>query len=381
MNDGKRAALASPAGGVDSAALRALRAFHLGLPEVDSAPLRAPDGMLPALLAPFESKAIRGDYPLLLDPAEAATTSLATWLAERAAAGVLADNLVRIERAIVEALGAGVAPAAEALTTAGAAVLEQIALPAESAERFEAGLSALAEAVPEGATLLGQSRGASLHLLAHAARGQAAGRAALATEVEARMTALRALLAVEQGKDSTAIGGTLGGGADRFFNPVALQAAIGEHRGATRMAPERRARIEAALATLEALESGPSLVLVHDEGLSPDWPGAESADTPFAFAAARFDLLAEAHAGFVRAFRTAELELAEAFEPAHHEAWLAGLDWTGFTHAELLSMPPVIVLTEGGRLAGAQLAELSWLLRSGRPIQVVVAVAPRGRSR
>ena len=85
-----------------------------------------------------------------------------------------------------------------------------------------------------------------------------------------------------------------------------------------------------------------------------------------------FDGTSRSMARVFAAVRTARLELEGSYEASRHDPVLAELDWEGFTENELLLLPVVAVLTTGRRLRERQQAALSHLLRSGRPVHVIV---------
>lgn len=72
------------------------------------------------------------------------------------------------------------------------------------------------------------------------------------------------------------------------------------------------------------------------------------------------------------AIRRAELELADAYDPATHEAELSALDWRGFTDEELALCPPILAVGGDGAMLDIGFQNLSRLLASGKPIRVVM---------
>ena len=77
-------------------------------------------------------------------------------------------------------------------------------------------------------------------------------------------------------------------------------------------------------------------------------------------------------AGGFAVVRRAELELADAYDPATHEPELAHLDWRGFTDDELALCPPILAVGGDAALLGSGLESLSRLLASGKPLRVVM---------
>ncbi len=72
------------------------------------------------------------------------------------------------------------------------------------------------------------------------------------------------------------------------------------------------------------------------------------------------------------AVRRAELELADAWDPAVHEPFFAAFDWTRFSDEEYLLSPPLLVVGGDGAMLDIGLQNLSRLLASGKPLKVVV---------
>ncbi|MGM0578913.1 MAG: ferredoxin, partial [Myxococcota bacterium] len=70
--------------------------------------------------------------------------------------------------------------------------------------------------------------------------------------------------------------------------------------------------------------------------------------------------------------RVARLEIAGSYRPEVHDAALADLQWEGFTPAELAHTPAVLVVASGGALRRRHQGELTALLRSSRPVGLLV---------
>lgn len=73
-----------------------------------------------------------------------------------------------------------------------------------------------------------------------------------------------------------------------------------------------------------------------------------------------------------RDVRQAEMELADAFDPAADGAELAKLDWRGFTDEEFALSPPIVALGGDGAMLDIGFQNVSRLLASGKPIRVVM---------
>jgi len=75
--------------------------------------------------------------------------------------------------------------------------------------------------------------------------------------------------------------------------------------------------------------------------------------------------------GFV-AVRRAEIELADAYDPATHEPFFAKFDWQQFTDEELALCPPIFAVGGDGAMMDIGFQNLSRLLATRKPIRVVV---------
>ncbi len=72
------------------------------------------------------------------------------------------------------------------------------------------------------------------------------------------------------------------------------------------------------------------------------------------------------------AVRTAELELADAYDPAEHDAFFTAFDWRAFTDDELRLCPPILTIGGDGAMLDIGFQNVSRLMASGKPIRVVV---------
>ncbi|MBD3334666.1 MAG: ferredoxin [Candidatus Eisenbacteria bacterium] len=387
--------------------LRELRRFHLSGPFKDSA---APADLLPALLHPLrEPSRVRTDYPLFLHPvpetadpdSQPAVEPLAAFLEatlERMGPGadgarILKDNLLRLERAIRRKLAddAGPRDADDVVRQSADELRRELNLRGENAERLKQDLDAFVAAVPSGGRLLGFDRTAAVHLLLDTARRRLrVRRAAFRREVRELAHRLQSLLDVEAAKDparrdAKALQESLGSGADAFVDAGALSKVLGPHRGSVRMPGERRRRIEHIREILTEYSrdtAEPCLILVHDGSFpverlkgTPGWT-AETEENPCAGALIQFQRQATRFTELFRAVRVARLELDGAYDPKRHEPWLLEFDWEAFSRRELLLLPAIAALDAADRLAGKGMISLSQLLRSGKPVQVVVSMSP-----
>ncbi|MDH5493508.1 MAG: hypothetical protein OEY14_16255, partial [Myxococcales bacterium] len=176
---------------------------------------------------------------------------------------------------------------------------------------------------------------------------------------------------------------SLGGAADRFFDPGALRRTLPAYRGSTPLGAARRARLEATQATLDAFLDARAfateVVLVCEDaapsGLDPEAVRVVVHPDGPAVAVGLFDGLAASFVGVLRALRIARLELEGAYDPALHDEALARFGWRSFEPHEVQLLPRIVVLASAAHLRGPGLGSLSALLRSGRPLQMLVPLA------
>ena len=387
-----------------SALVASLRRFHLtgsadGLALVDA-------DLLPALLAPFRNiSRVRYDYPLFLCPMPGSeelyvkplATELETWLSAFAIsdgkARILRDNLPRVERFVRRTLEeqASCANARDILAKASTALKAELDLSGDHAQALDSDLASLLEQVPEAGQILGFREDAAVYLLLAAAwAALPPRRAAFLTEIDKLARQLDELLRVERTKapaarDAQAVQRSLGSAGS--IDPAVLAATIGPHRGSARTSPERIKRIEAAVDTLRGFasraEEQPLLTVVHDGALSQALAEDPTLDVirddqPCDAVSGCFDRVAAEMAEVFRAVRTARLEVADNYDRDRHDPWLAELTWEAFSLTELLLVRPVVALPSARSLSGPGLLSLSRLLRSARPIKVVVSENPAG---
>ncbi|MEA3291059.1 MAG: ferredoxin [Pseudomonadota bacterium] len=390
-----------------------LRHFHLGDPAAKGQLEPVCDDCLPALLAPFRDiSKLRYDYPLFLfsvDTGEGDQTPeelacpLAQLLREVTAdfapgddmARTLKDHLSWLEWRLRQKLRQMEGPidAPALMAEAGEALQAHLKLDETSRERLEADLKRLLDGLPAGGNILGYGRYAALHLLVHAIRSRVMPRRArFQTRIGNCIQGLKELLEVDWVKSAEAIEPR--GASDRIgpaaalFDPDLLSDVMDHSQGTRRMAPERKARIEQALATLEGWQPDPRLVrFVHGPTMTCDWlegdptlAELEDAD-PCARATAVFDEQAAKLARAVAALHIAQMEIDGIYDPVIHEPWFEMFNWEGFSHEELLLVPAVIAVESAERAAGVDLRSFSRLLSSGRPVQVLIRVQAHNNPR
>jgi len=384
-----------------------LRHFHLGDPGAKERLEPVGKDCLPALLDPFrDTSRLRYDYPLFLFPpsegdgaqdADALVCRLADWLDGAVkrfaptddASRILKDHLPWIDHHLRQVLRDREGPllASPLLGAAGLALQQHLTLRPADQERLASDLERLQEEAGQG-EILGYGRFPSLHLLIHAVRGRVVPRRIrFQAEIDDCIRGLESLLAVEWGKSDESIEprqarDSVGPGGDRF-DPLALSTVMDYSRGTRAMGPQRRERIERALAVVQAWRPDPVLVrFVHLGTVTGEWltdsPDIEdvSDQDPCARATALFDQEAARLAQVFAAVRIARLEIDGIYDPALHDPWFANFDWEAFSPEELLLVPSVIALEAADRVAGADMRSFSRLLSSGRPVQILVRVQP-----
>nr|VFJ95725.1 MAG: Ferredoxin [Candidatus Kentron sp. H]VFJ96560.1 MAG: Ferredoxin [Candidatus Kentron sp. H]VFK02466.1 MAG: Ferredoxin [Candidatus Kentron sp. H] len=415
-------------------AVRVLRGFFLGNPEVPG-PEEAVDGRyLPAFLSPYrDGPVLRHDYPLFLASSidtvqmDIQSTLNALPITQDRNNGVfplpglfddrmgsfaekpkqlLKENLARLEKHIVEIVADSNASGDRAprdadtvLEQAIQTLLSSVHLGDQRREQLETGLFQLKEEMPAG-HFLPFSRRAPLHMLAHMAKRRfRLQHARILMQVGNLVGELNALLEMEKSKSIESIEprmvqDSIGPGGNRFLDPLALSNLMDHSHGSKVMSPARRQRIQE---TLEILENeqitnsrSPQLTLVHgatvrgayglaDDHLSSDlsgeWTLRESSN-PFPTARVVFDEQVKWLIRVARAMRIATIELENTYDPKVHDAWFSGFDWRALSESESKLAPVVLVIDSASNVARNELVGLSRLLHADRPIQVILETQP-----
>ena len=270
------------------------------------------------------------------------------------------------------------------LEQAGNRLRQELHLPEADAEAFDEDLAALTETLPEqGRTFALQSDTPLRLYLEVLSAVRAPLRKRFGSELEILRDRLRDLLRLdhltsEEGRAPEAISAQLGGGASKLLDAGVLARTLPSEPVSGQLEPERRARVAASLAAIEQFltrdQTRPDVMLLHPpDATLPEAPARTlSHDDPLSAAVGYFDGVARQSAALYRAVRTARLEVAGRYDAEQHDAALAGLDWEGMQSDELALLPPVAVVTTGRRLRRRGQAALSELLRSSRPVHVLV---------
>jgi ferredoxin/3-methyladenine DNA glycosylase AlkC len=374
-----------------SDAIDTLRRFHYGEPAAAKATQLPEGAILPALLNPYrDASAIRYQYPLYLAPQGApADAAIAVPLTEHLAQGieafalgpdsarVLKDNLPWLERYLRQALtGPDPVDAPALFDEAAAALVEQLKLNESNSDKLRGELDSLRESIAPGSHFLGYGPDAPLHLLVQAIRRRDnARRESLHRRISDSADKLGALLQIEQAREGHAPSddGTTG----KLLDTSLLTEMLGKRaHGSVALAPERRQRIEEALAILQAWNDEPVLVRFVGELENPlfgeqvDVEVVEAAE-PCVTAAELFERDAARFAKLFAALRVAALEADDRYDPAVHDSWFAGFDWQAFSDEELQSVTRIVALASADYLAGDGLSSFSHLLGSRRPVHVI----------
>ncbi len=401
---------AAAAGDAPAAAgdlLSRVRRFHAGDPGAADTLDAPPEEMLPALLQPFRDPTrVRHEYPLVLlppdhDAGDVPATPLSDLLRQACDAigpgpddaRILKDNLERLEHHIRQPLveATGILPdAADLISKAAQSMEEALALRGESGRRLHEDLQRLLAAISPNASLLLLGAHAPAQLFLHAAhRRAAARRQALRADATRLGEQLRDLLRLDDVKRAgtehpESLAAAVGAAGGRHLDPDALARLLGRARGSAAMDPVRRARLERALRELESFSPGdaPLVLFIHSDDLpvegTPPVIDRRRTDSEQVCRTAIdvFDETAAAYGDLFVAMRIARLELEAAYDPARHDALQEAFDWRAFSRDELLNLPPILAVASATHVSGAGMPELSRLLLSARPVNLLVTVDP-----
>jgi pyruvate-ferredoxin/flavodoxin oxidoreductase len=157
---------------------------------------------------------------------------------------------------------------------------------------------------------------------------------------------------------------------------------------------DRHRRVERLRAALEELHwryvAGPTgrgraaLAIANSTGCSSVW-GSTYPYNPYPYpwtnhlfqdapsiGIGLFEGLMRKMADAFAAVRKAELELADGYQPARHDAFFTAFDWQQFSDDEHRLCPPLLVVGGDGAMLDIGFQNLSRLLASGKPLKVVV---------
>ncbi|MDH3212542.1 MAG: hypothetical protein OEM05_08660 [Myxococcales bacterium] len=338
-------------------------------------------------------------HPFVLVPpeapeAETAARGLRDVLGEAVAAvqadgreaRVLLDNLERLTflASRLVARGACGVRLGRLLGEAGRRLAGELELSEEGERALSDDLTELRRRVPGDGMVFDLRSDMPLHLyltLLESVRAPLAQR--FLKEIEKLRERLRDLLQLDrmgsrEGRTADALAATLGSTGAERLDPEALARTLPAGPGSEPLAPARRRRIRQTLRILERHlkqpEALPRVFLLRPPGIRLSVPPCEQQEhaNPLAAAVGLFDGLAQRMVTVLGAARVARLEAEGHYRPELHDEPLAALDWEALTAEELNLLPAVAVVTSGRRLREGEQAPLSELLRSSRPVHVIV---------
>ncbi|MEE9281045.1 MAG: ferredoxin [Myxococcota bacterium] len=301
-------------------------------------------------------------------------------------ARVLVENLERL--AILAAHVLAQRPPgtklASLLREAGEKLVEDLELPEAAEAALVEDLEELLQRLPEDGTVLELRADTPTLLYLQVLEAERAPlRARFSDELDELRERLEELLQLDrmssaEGSTAAALAATLGGSASRHLDPETLSRTLPRAAGSAGLDPERRQRIREALATiehhLEQRDALPTAVLLRPPGMHLGVPQAQELEHPDPLRAAVgvFDGLARRLGKLFRAVRIARLEATGRYRSELHDTLLVEPDWQALSAEELRLTPAVAVVTTGRRLRQHELGSLSELLRSSRPVHVIV---------
>lgn len=247
-------------------------------------------------------------------------------------------------------------------------------------ELVPAGLAAVAgRVVPEGAGLDSLSE-AFERVQAIAQRRLDQALAAFAPTARELAAATESLLTAESGGASQneragRIARRLGALGGMLVDPARLDATLAHRRGAPPLPEARRQGLEEAAERLRGVaRDRPVPIWVVERGAPwrPSGGRVVAVAEPAVAALAVFEQAAAPVVEIARAVRRVRLELEGVFDAERHEPVLAAFDRRSLNAAELATVPPVFVVVDAAALADSAFAPVSRLLRSSRPVQVIV---------
>ena len=310
------------------------------------------------------------------------------------------DNVARLVFTIGELLGRRPlgTPLAELSHEVARTMGDQLGLSQDETAVLDADLVRVAEELGDGAKLFDLRPDSPIFLLLEtlsAVRGpRRAAFSARALAVREKVADLLRLdrLRAGPGGDAGAFAKTIGQ-AGAFFDPVRLADAANSVKQAPPLDIERRQRLEEAYVGLGSWLSGrviapPVLAVVPPSlGMSIPLPDDQVLvhPDPMAAAVGVFDGLTRRVLPVLRAARVAELEATGSYRPEDHDASIANLEWEGLGPDEMALLPSVVVIATGTWLRTSGQTGLAQLLRSSRPVLVLVldeegAIDPAGLS-
>jgi ferredoxin len=356
--------------------LRAQVVFHLAGRRADTRRHDAlPEGLLPALLAPYRRlETLRHDFPALLYPAGdeyADSLSAAVDAALRAVAPAgppgesMRKRALQVERHLRRGVTAG---ASGTLRESWAQAVAELGSAAGDAA-FEREMAKVAEALPSDGEIVGCDAAFPGRFVRHAWTVVQRDKARLArARIDRLVVRLDDILRADAARSPeahtpTRLQATFGEAHRTLFDFAAMSRLLrnaGPHAG---LPPSRRARIVAVLDLLRSQRF---------------YPGTDGAPDPAEFVfdhtgaaldafLARWPAMVQLH----KALLVAELEADGQYVESLHDPIFAAIDETSLTAADLQFFPDFLVCTNSASGSNVALLEA---LSAGVPLKVMVQV-------
>ncbi len=368
-----------------------LRRFHLGEPGA-SASTQSPDQTyLPLLLNGFRNlRRFRYEYPLLLLPDNSGEL-LARPLDEflqgilpeaEGSARMLKDNVTWLETYIRDQIsGQDFSTLARDLVVdAGKALQKQLGLKESDQEVLQADLDELVDNIPVGSHFLPYTHNVALHLLQHTIRHRTQWqREQMMRRIGQAVRGLQQLVEVEAEKKSD--GKIIGEGSKYFDSSFMANVLVNKSHGSVLMSPERMQRIKATLDVLTGFEMDESILhlVVRPGSFSIGDAGSinivESTD-PCTKALELHDLVADKLSKVFASLRTAELDVAGAYDSRFHDSWFESFAAEAFSDDEKQMISTVVALETAEHATDDCMQSFSTILASGKPVQILLNIDP-----
>lgn len=372
----------------------ALRRFHVSAAPLGTEQCWNPDvPLFPAAVLPLvRREALIRSFPYLIPAKPDGQSRPLGDLLDELTEGIGETGILRrMVPAVLEAVGGvgdEVASPRAVVDAAAARVAAILGISPEGRARFESEQRVLSGRVPaEGRVERFHPEAWTGFLEAAAGAGRPDSRRSLRKEWQRLVDELEALLLADDQLSPAAgsakgLGAGLGSAGRSLVDPSRLAGTLTRRTGTRGLGVERRARVEETRRTLERFLADsahwPEVWLVHDPAVSihrkpPGWQLLNPGTEPFGAAAGLFDGLAEQLTRAARAARVARLEKTNDYLPELHEDAIRRLSWEGLEPAELTLIPLLVVYETAGRLTRRTLDAFHRLVRSARPVKVVLA--------
>ena len=256
----------------------------------------------------------------------------------------------------------------------------------ECSEVFRATIEDFIASLPQECHLVGLNPHTLLDLYVLAVRAARRSRMRdVRAEIRGLITLLREALRLDDaygpiGTSESALNDAFGPAAFELLNTAEIAHDLEhQHRGHVQHDPVRIARMYESLHTLESflktLDTSDDLIFAYPPKIQVkttyDRVKTVCHDEPIAIASGLFDAISQTHIEAFKAMRMARLDIDNAFDPAYHGDILEHFTWQDLSEDELRLLPVICIAETSGRLY-EQLTPLSRLIRSGKPLDVLV---------